>query len=258
MIVLIFGIPGSGKTALNTYFAVKNMLDRQRYFATIREISCLNEEGYNFSYPPLQHSVFTNFTVFDKCRYSTGKYSYIFNPFEFSLPTDEMYYSIMPPVSSFHIQEAQTVLNSRKSKYFRACVSGAYENHRHIDLDIYMDMQRPKLADSNVRELVNKFIKVLGMTHKTDSMGRILSTTWNVLEFFEWADVEKYITYNDSSLGVANTYTFEGNIFLCYNSKANKKKFYQKGVNKDFVYVTSDNMDKVDLIAPENYLERGA
>ena len=119
-------------------------------------------------------------------------------------------------------------------------------------------MQRPKLADSNVRELVNKFIKVLGMTHKTDSMGRILSTTWNVLEFFEWADVEKYITYNDSSLGVANTYTFEGNIFLCYNSKANKKKFYQKGINKDFVYVTSDNMDKVDLIAPENYLERGA
>lgn len=258
MITLIFGIPGSGKTALNTYFAVMNMLNRQRYLSSVAEIECLNEEGYNFSYPPLQHSVFTNFTVYDKCKFSTGKFSYIFNPFEFSLPTDEMCYSILPPCSSLHIQEAQTVLNSRKSKSFRSCVSGAYENHRHIDLDIYLDMQRPKLADANVRELVNKFIKVLGMVHKTDSMGRILSTTWQTLEFENWSDVERYLNYSDSKIGVANEYTFEGNIFQCYNSKANKKKFYDKGANMDFKYITSDNMDKVDLVAPDNYLERGA
>ena len=255
MIVLIFGKPGSGKTALNCYFAVMNMLNRERYLTTLAEIECLNQEGYCFSFPPLEHSVFSNFTVYDECRYSSGKFSYIFNPFEFSLPNDSMPYSIFPPCSSLHIQEGQTVLNSRKSRNFKACVSGAYENHRHIDLDIYIDMQRPKLADSNVRELVNKFIKVLGMNHSYDNMGRILSSTWSTLEFDDWADVERYINSNDEGVGVKNSYTFNGDIFSCYNSKANKKKFYEKGVNLDFKYVTSDNVDSVSLVAPTNYYD---
>ena len=256
MITLIFGKPGFGKTALNTYFAVRNSLDRQRYKNTCLSIDELNSDGYNFSKPPLSHSVFTNYTVFNKCKYSRGKFTYIFNPFEFSLPTYEMNYSIFPPYSSLHIQEAQRVLNSRKSRNFRACVSGAYENHRHIDLEIYLDMQRPKLADSNIRELVTKFIKVIGMVHKFDEMKWIIATTWYVLEFDDWAIVERYINSNDENLGVKNSYTFDGNIFKCYNSKSNRTKFYEKGVNLDFNYITSDNIDKVDMVAPDNFLER--
>lgn len=255
MITLIFGKPGSGKTALNCYFAVMNMLNRERYLSTLSSIELLNQDGFNFSYPPLEHSVFSNFTIYDECRYSSGKYSYVFNPFEFSLPTDSMAYSIFPPYSSLHIQEGQTVLNSRKSRNFKACVSGAYENHRHIDLDIYIDMQRPKLADSNVRELVNKFIKVIDMNFDYDDMCRIVSVYWNTLEFDEWADVERYINTGDINLGVKNMYRFDGDIFDCYNSKANKNKFYDKGVNLDFNYTTSDKVDCVSLVAPSNYYE---
>lgn len=258
MITIIFGKPGVGKTALNTYFAIQNMMDRRRYFNCVNDINGMNAEGYNFSLPPLPHTVFSNYTIFNRSRYCSGIFTYLFNPYKFSLPNDDIEFELLPPYSSYHITEGQTVLNSRKSKNFRSCVSGAYENHRHIDLDIFIDMQRPKLADVNIRELVSNFIAVLALTHKTDSMGRIISSTWYTLEFDDWSLVEKYLSTKDENLGVAKTYTFEGNIFICYNSKCNKCKFYQMGYNKDFKYILSSESDKISLVAPSNFYEKGA
>lgn len=258
MITIIFGKPGFGKTALNTYFAVMNMINRDRYMQCSNSIDELNSAlGCTLTKPPFSHTVFSNYTIFDKCYYSTGKFSYLFNPYKFSLPNEDIEYDVFPPYSSFHITEGQRILNSRKSKQFRACVSGAYENHRHIDLDIYIDMQRPKLADANVRELVQKFICVLGMNHKLDDVGRVQSTTWNVLEFDDWSNVEKYINYNDSALGVRNTYTFLGDIFGCYNSKCNRNLFYIKGSNFNFKFIPSNEAHTLSLVAPYDFYEKG-
>lgn len=258
MITIIFGKPGFGKTALNTYFAVMNMIRRERYMMSCNAILDLNSSlGRKLSLPPLPHIVFSNYTISDKCRYSTGKFSYLFDPFKFSLPNEDIEYAVFPPYSSFHITEGQRILNSRKSKQFRACVSGAYENHRHIDLDIYIDMQRPKLADANVRELVQKFICVLGMSHKMDDVGRIVSTTWNVIEFEDWSAVDKYISYNDCSGGINYSYTFEGNIFDCYNSKCNRDMFYIKWADFNFKYIPSSEAHTLSLVAPYDFYEKG-
>ena len=66
------------------------------------------------------------------------------------------------PYEVIGIQEAQKYLNSRKSKNFPDWQSRWYEQHRHNNLDILMDVQRPGLVDVNIRELA-QFIDIQDM-----------------------------------------------------------------------------------------------
>jgi len=116
-------------------------------------------------------------------------------------------------------------------------VSRAFEMHRHFGIDIVMDLQRPGLVDTNIRELCRRFIEVQGMTHRYDAMNEIRETIFYCREFENWLAVEQYQQSGEKNYK-ETTYVNKGNIFACFNSFSCADAFLPpKG--KDFSYLPS-------------------
>lgn len=256
-LTIIFGAVGTGKTSLLTFFSViKILCGRKKYLKCCEQIAILNSQGYNFSCPPSEHTLASNFNIKSVCKFSTGKESYPLNPFRLSLPTEAFSYSLFPSHFDFSITESQAHLNARKSHSFRHEVSRLYENCRHNFWNIILDAQRMDLLDLNVRSIANRFIKVLDMQIKYDSMGRVVKVIWRSIEFFSYSDCEKFVNSGVLQNATKRKYVFYGDIFKCYNSYENQSAFYA-GIDKqkDFDFKAWSEVDASFLKVPENYYE---
>lgn len=240
-IVLIFGKRGTGKTASNTNFALMNLLDHNNYLQSLE--MCKSMFGDDFGIP-FEHTVYSNYRLFSPYGYPT----YPVDPFKMVLPHQGLEYELYVPCASFHIQEGQIYWNSKK-KLNRA-ISGFFENSRHAHFNIYIDVQRPVNIHKDIRELVDRFITVLGFEHIRDERGKILKSIWHCLEFEDNAIIEKYLDSKDKSLGIETTYEYVGNIFNYYNSFDNIKLFYPDGEIPQFY--TWDSF-AINSIAPYGY-----
>lgn len=219
MLTIISGVPGAGKSSLNAYFLYstyrkegRTLLKRCR--AKIEE---LNKTRLHPLTLPAQPPIYSDFKVKFPAGYKKWYEPYFINGYYMGLSNERLKTQFLPPYAKVFLGESQRYYNSRKSGSFPDFVSRFYEMHRHFGLDIYLDVQRVRLIDPNIRELCRRFIEVQGMEHTRDKLGRITRTVWHCREFGNWIDFEDYLntgadTYKET------TYSYDGNIFDCYDS----------------------------------------
>lgn len=260
MITIITGKPGVGKTALNTYFCeLTYQNERETLLKSCRaKIEALNETHLIPLTFPDKPPIFTNYEVKFHVGYKKYFEPYYINPYYLGLANDKLTSQNVPPFSRLFISEAQRYYNSRKSTTLPDWVSRWYEMHRHFNIDVYLDVQRGKLIDLNIRELCKRFIEVQAMDHIKDGSGWISKTIWRCREFDNMQDYDDYIN-GDGSAYRETTYIYEGNIFECYNSTSCEAEFVP-AEGADFHYLpyqkNSDDDENAifyDTTEPEAY-----
>ena len=219
MITIITGKPGVGKTALNTYFCWQTYRnDSARLLKLIRDrIELINESRITPLTAPTDPPIYTNYEVKFLIGYEKHYEPYYINPYYLGLSNDKMKMQNIPPYSRLFISEAQRYYNSRKSSTLPDWVSRFYEMHRHYGIDIYLDVQRGKLIDLNIRELCKRFIEVQGITVERSGGTWIDKTRWECREFTSMQDYDDYVN-GDGANYIETVYEYAGDIFASYNS----------------------------------------
>lgn len=244
MITIITGKPGVGKTALNTYFCwLTYQNEREKLLKQARDkIEFLNESRETPLQAPTAPPIFTNYEVKFLVGYQKYYEPYYVNPYYLGLANEKLKTQFIPPFSRLFISEAQRYYNSRKSSTLPDWVSRWYEMHRHYGVEVYMDVQRGKLIDLNIRELCKKFIEVQAMELDTAGGSWIQKTRWKCREFSNMQDYDDYIN------GEGNNYTetkyeYDGDIFENYNSTSCFNEFVP-AEGADFNYLPYHRADE--------------
>lgn len=251
MIHIIFGAPGAGKSSLNTYFLKESYFKDGRTLqaAARAEIARINAGRSCKLTPPDKPPIYADYKVRFSVGYEEYFEPYYINGFYFGLPSKKMPTLFLPPCSKIFLSESQRYYNSRKSQTFPDHVSRAYEMHRHYGLDIYLDVQRLKLIDPNVRELCKHFIEVLGQKHVKDGLGRIVQTTFLCREFDNWLSVEDYLEHGTPAYR-EKQYIHKGNIFSCFDSFSFSKEFLPDE-GRDFHYLKFLDRREISVLPDE-------
>lgn len=243
MITIITGKPGVGKTALNTFFCEMTYQTEREWLLKSAQarIELINDNREHALTLPISPPIFTNYEVKMHVGYKKWYSPYYVNPYFLGLGNDKLQIINLPPYSKLFISEAQRYYNSRKSQTLPDWVSRWYEMHRHFGIEIYMDVQRGKLIDLNIRELCKKFIEVQRMEHETDGGVNITKTTWYCREFTNSQDYDDYLNSptNADNVNYQNvTYIYDGNIFESFNSTSCFDEFVPDDVpGADFHYL---------------------
>lgn len=236
MITIICGKPRVGKTALNTCFARWEMQinGNKRLQRCVAALNTLSEEYGNKLVAPSIAPIYTNYDARFNIGYRKSIEPFRVNPFYLGLSNANVPIQYIAPYGELHITEGQRYWDSRESSTLPDHVSRWFETHGHFHLDIYIDVQRAKLIDKNIRALAKKIIEVQKMVHVKDVYGRILRTIWYCKEFKSSGDYE---TYEDGGYApyVTTRYINEGNIFDSYNSRSCESDFVPRDGN-NFTY----------------------
>lgn len=270
---IVCGEPGSGKTSLLAALAVMSMTEQslERLEQCNAKIDELNANGYNYKYAK-KHVTYTNFFCrSDFVKWYDERIAYDLDITDFGLYDKEHFTKNVFPHAILFFMEGQTGLDSRKSKYFRASVSRAYENHRHWGLDIWIDAQRGTLIDLNVREISANIIEVQKLQLKKDRWGNIKKCIWHTRVFSFSGAYEQYLASGKvNGAYVTRTYVFNGDIFYCYESTNNfalfldgreKQQFSSEWHKKPVFtkeYITQYNKKHaIDNQRQNNYWQKG-
>lgn len=227
MITIIFGKPGAGKTSLMTHFMIE-LYEKQGDELRERCIERIAEQNQDRLYAlpfPDQPPFFSNYGVKFLVDYEEEFSPYFLNPYYFGIENDEFEVQYLLPCSQCFISEGQKYFNSRKSLSLRDHVSRAFELHRQNEMNFFIDCQRPKLIDLNIRELAPRFLEVLRMENTTNSYGGILSSAWYCKEFSSAAEVMDYLTTGEGGHELP-PFVHRGDIFEAFDSFEQKKKFF--------------------------------
>lgn len=249
MIYIICGEPGVGKTALNTHIADYSLRvnGRQRLKRSIAKINALNVLRRDKLLLPDVAPFYFNY----EAKFNVGYKKYIeplwVNPFYLALPNSNPIQDILP-FAELHITEGQRYWDSRESSTLSEYVSGFFEKHRHFGLDIFIDAQRAKLIDLNIRALA-RIIEVQRMVHVKDVYGRILRTTWYCREFANNQDYEAYVEGKGANYRTTS-YTHDGNIFELYNCKSCEEE-YVPAEGNNYRFLKYRNQQEVKTLPEE-------
>jgi hypothetical protein len=224
-----------------THLLKEAMFDKTRGRNMREAIKGKNKNGFYLTIP--KHAVYANYDVSGKKFGYSVRRSKRINPFRlgFDDATNKIAPSrlgvkteFLPQYSVVGITEGQKYFNSRMSMYYPDWQSRWFEQHGHNNYDIYIDVQRPKLIDINIREL-STFIEILKKTNKVKS-GRIVSATWLVRKFEGNAELDRYIASGkrDTTCYAEEKIVASYNIHECYNSQMCKPKFYSGHMQDDF------------------------
>lgn len=219
MITIIFGAPGTGKSSKEVHFIKQLYIEQGRAILAgcrkrIEEIN--THRGCDLSVPE-RVPIFSDFPVTIKAGYDKYYETYRINGFYLGLSNDRQEVMYVPPGAKIFLSEAQRYYESRQSKTLPGWVSRFYEMHRHYGLDIWMDVQRPKLIDANIREICQHFIEIVKLEHETDFAGRIVKSKWTCREWDGWNKTERYLT-NGETTYEETEYVNVGDIFKLYDS----------------------------------------
>ncbi len=257
----IFGKRGRGKTFLEACEAGVCLRDKELYRNCVDAIKSINLEGHNYSYPD-RPPVFTNYKVSISRGYKKYVSSYYIDGFRFGFENDDVETIPVPPFSHIFLAEGQRYYNSKSNLKLPGWVSRAYEESRHFELTIWIDVQRPVLIEANIRELADKYIEVIDFERVRDKNGFVRSTNFLVREFETWSDVDKYLNGTGNNyVERIISYQFDG--FGIYLTKSYFRSFLPTK-SKDFCYMEhiDTNSTEIDLeeynwmypqIAPEGF-----
>ena len=254
MITIFTGAPGAGKSSLSALFLKRIYKEEGRKLqklsaARIDEIN--KTRRYPLTPPPLP-PIYSDFKVKIPAGYKKHYEPYYINGYYMGLANERLKTQFLPPYAKVFLGESQRYYNSRKSGNFPDFVSRFYEMHRHYGLDLYLDVQRVRLIDPNIRELCRNFIEVQGMEHTRDKLGRIIHTVWRCREFSNWQAYEDYlntgaVTYKETS------YENDGNIFDCYDSFSFFENYLPEDVpGKDISYLKHLTRAEARFIGADN------
>ena len=254
MITIISGAPGAGKSSLNAYFLDRTYKEEGRTLLkrSVAKIEEINKTRRNPLTPPSLPPIYSDFRVKIPAGYKKYYEPYYINGYYMGLANERLKTQFLPPYAKVFLSEAQRYYNSRKSGNFPDFVSRFYEMHRHFGLDLYLDVQRVRLIDPNIRELCRHFIEVQFMEHTRDKLGRIVHTVWHCREFDNWLAFEDYLntgaaTYKET------TYTYDGNIFDCYDSFGFFENYLPEDVaGKDISYLKHLTRTEARFIGADN------
>lgn len=233
MITIIFAPPRTGKTAFMTYLLNEIAFDHERNRRMRSEVLSMNDGGFNLT--PPKHCVSANYNItLRKFGYSARQNRFI-NPFRlgFANPDVETHFNV--PYEAIGITEGQKYLNSRNSANFPDWQSRWYEQHGHLNLDIFIDTQRPHLIDVNVRALAN-FIEILKMEPVYGKNGWISGIRWRIREIESDSALERYFATGkkDSQYYTEKTVYAPYNVFELYDHQGCKPKFYAGNFERDY------------------------
>lgn len=237
MITIISGAPGAGKSSLNTYFIIREYQENGRILKErcVSKINEINKNRLNPLTPPDKPPIFADYSVKFLVDYDKFFEPFFINGYYLGLTNERMNTQYLPPFSKVFLGEAQRYYNSRRSANFPDHVSRLYEMHRHYGLDIYMDVQRVRLIDPNIRDLCRHFIEVQSMHNTLDKLERIVKSTWYCREFANWTAFEDYLNTGAATF-TERCYVYEGNIFDCFDSFGYFDMFLPSE-EKDFNYL---------------------
>ena len=233
---IVCGEPGCGKTSLLAYLA--GLFMTVYSYNKLQEVNAfidvLNAGGYKLSYI-LDHVVYTNFSCKSHVKWFPDQLAHDMEGYEFGLPDPEHPTKFIPYGSVLFFMEAQSFLDARRFKEFRASVSRAYELHRHWGLTIFLDAQRATLIDLNVRGISANILEVQNLKQKHDRNGNLVKCVWTVKIFSGSEAYESYLNSGKASgkFEVVK-FVYDGDIFACYNSQANSALFLEGRENEDF------------------------
>lgn len=233
MITIIFGVPRAGKTALMTHLLNECMFDQERFSFMKKEIERKLNGGFSVTIP--KHCVAANYDIVGHKFGYSKRFSRRINPFRLGYANDKVKTHFIEPFTAIGITEGQKYFNSRLSMYYPDWQSRFYEQHGHNNYDIYIDVQRPKLIDVNIRELAC-FIEIIKKTNIMDKNGKIKSIKWIVRKFAGSAELEQYFNSGkkDVSCYTEEIISADYNVHENYNSQMCKPKFYEKHFEEDF------------------------
>lgn len=245
MITVVFGKPGSGKTAYLAATAAAYLNGSANDYTLTKscrnEVSSLIDAGMKLTLP--EHApVYSNFALTVRCGYGRYNGSYYIDGFHMGFQNDFVPVIAVLPGSKIFLSEAQRYYNSRKSKDLPDWVSRFYEEHRHYGLDIYLDVQRPGLIDVNIRDIAGRFIEIEKLSQKKDKDGKVVSTDFRVKEFEDWKFVDKYINSDEKSY-ITKDESFPYNVFDFYESQSYYRNFLPE---TDFDYIPHVALDDVE------------
>lgn len=256
MITIIFAPPGYGKTCFLTFCAVQNMFNRERNYAMKMEIMNKIQNGFENIKTIPKHCVSANYSITGKKFRYSPRFNREINPYRLGFANEHVKTHFNLPYECICITEAQKYLNSRMSRNFPDWQSRWYEAHRHNDLDIYLDTQRPMLIDVNIREL-SRFIEIIKLDIHRSERGQINGMTWTIRCIDNSQLFDRYMASGkkDETCYVEKKVTSNFNVFECYDSQSCKPKFYQGHMDEDFDYVESKPLED-NVEAYIEYLEK--
>lgn len=239
-----------------THLGNTTMFNRERNRAMQVEIQRKQNNGFSAIKTIPVHCVSANYDIVGKRFRYSPRYSRRINPYRLGFANSHVKTHFNLPYECILITEAQKYLNSRLSRYFPDWQSRWYEQHRHNDLDIFLDTQRPMLIDVNIRELA-QFIEIVKLECHRNKYGRIVGLTWTIRNIENSGLFDRYMASGrkDSSCYTEEKVTADYNVFECYNSQSCKPKFYEGHFDEDFDYLPSEQQDET-LEAYIEYLKK--
>jgi zona occludens toxin len=198
MITLITGIPGRGKTALlvSMLMEYEKKAERPLFVMGVPSLQ-------------IEHIVAPPVTEWTEMRPSPED------------PTLELAYFTFPKNSILIVDECQRVYRPRASASKVPPYVAALETHRHTGLDIILLTQKPKLIDTNVRELVGRHIHI-----RDGLLGRFL---------YEWPHIADGESRLDRADAAKRKFSPPKEAFTKYKSaEAHTKNKFR--INQLFIY----------------------
>jgi len=257
---VVIGPPGAGKTSwINAQiYGLLRKEGRRRQQLSTAQIELYNLTRQTPLTPPSDFPVYTSFEAQYKIGGVVHKPFYI-TPEYFGLPNNEKPVIPIVPWSIVAFEETDDDYNSRNRNVAKH-VAGLYNERRHWHLDIFADLHRLMIMDSIIRETATRVVEVRKCVHDMGFAGRILRTTWYCREFDDIREAMRYVN-TDGKEGVYKEveYTFEGNIFKCFDTHGRAKDFIPKD-GDDFIYLKHPNQTDISKLPPKlaKFYTRGA
>lgn len=231
---IIFGKFGKGKGTLNTMLACMEMKDPNLYEYTLERIAYLNEKlGRNFTPPPQNHVVFSNYSIKD------GDFtSFAFDPDSFMLPNHEVPYQLYCPGARFHIEEGQSGAFSCYDWYdFPKPALLALSRVRHARYLFTIDLQFITNLNKNIRKFSFEYLTPLNLEFKDNCLNVRTESKCVVGVFYDYEKAVKFETTQDIELcDEFREYIHNGDIFNCFDSFGKEIEFFEAPSDKDLCY----------------------
>lgn len=247
--IMIWGLPGRGKTLLLTDLCIRGMIETFYMVDDVfDEIDELNEIGYHLN-KNFEHLIFSNYDVNSDGSDIPDLKCYKVNPYKLGLK-GKFETQCFPMGSSFFITELQNYYPATMNDYIRPEILRFWQTSRHYDLSLYGDVQRPIDIAKKIRDLFDIFIECVSV-EEIIKENRIVGHKWKLLIIENSRQLEEYLKSNNVKLCKEVIYISDECRYYNYNSKF-CRLLHLKGRENEQFYIEHFGFNDDDLFTEPN------